>query len=167
MKLTVAKELGIRESLKSIALAALPAYEGRILKTPVYFASGQDFAKMVGDTYTTQYRVSYIIMSVGRIEASNTKGCDDDPITWVTYKFQLFRQFQEYTESQSNSHDLVVADYITLYNAFNQGKDIDNNKITQYGLQMSGDALNVVESPFVRGVLGDWIDYRVRVEVNN
>lgn len=167
MKLTTARENTIRAYLAAQSLIALPDYANHIFPTPVYFASAQDFAAMVQETFVQKtYKVFYLMINFGRFEDSRTRGCDDDPVLTVSYKFQLFRETQEARNSNPNSHDQLVTDMVNLRNRFLATQDITPNQIVHSPLVQVGDMITIQDCEYVVGILGDWMNFRVNVEIN-
>lgn len=147
------------------ARTALPSV--KVIETPTYFASPQDFAAFVGDSYVKPYKCKYLIFSYGTFRDSPNKGCDDDPDLFVTFRMQLYRTVQERRAAQSNSHDLLVTDFIALRNAFLINRDIRMSAIVHNALTQTGDMVNAGNSEYIVGDVGDWMNFRVEVEIHN
>lgn len=165
MNLTNSVEDTIRDFIVAKAQAALPTEY--VFRTRKLFASRQDFAAQVEDTYSEAYKIHYLMFSFGNIQDSPTKGCDDDPVTYVTYLGQLYRSVQEEKSDAPNSHDLLVSDYITLRNAFLEDRVIVSQKVEHRALVQVGDMIKVQPCEHIVDETGDWLNFRLTVEVNS
>lgn len=138
-----------------------------IFESPHYFASPQDFAAQVGQSaiYSKEYKIKYLIFSFSQFK-NLKKGCEEDPNVFLYYKAQLYRTFQQGTLTDPNSHDLLIADLIKLRNYMLNSADIVTNQITIHDIEQLGDMVNIQQSNFVVGDIGDWVNLRFTIEVN-
>lgn len=165
MNLTTARELQIRTFLQTKAQAALPGM--KVMRTRKLFASPQDFAARTSQTYIDAFKASYLMISFVGFRDDQSKGCDDDPVSYVTYALQLYRDSQEEKSTGSNSHDLLVADTINLRNAFLVDRVVIAAKIEHQALIQVGEMVKVQPCEHIVGTEGDWLNFRLTVEVNS
>lgn len=167
-KLEQATYDGIVNFIKDKVLTTLPDFNKHVFTTPIYFPSAQDFAARTEDTYNQKtYKIKYVMFSFANYRDA-VKGDDENPDVFLTFNFQLFRQIQQFVTDQPNSHDLIVADMIKLMNSFNRDRDISGfpgKTIAHSSLVQSGDMAKAQESEYIVDVIGDWINYRLTVEV--
>lgn len=165
MNLDETKELAIRTFIVNKAIATLPTEV--VFRTRKLFASPQDFAARTDQTYTDTFKAHYLMVSFANVRDDATKGCDDDPVKYVTYLLQLYRDSQEEKTSLPNSHDMLVSDTMKLTNAFLQDRVIIANKQEHQALVQAGDMIKVQLCEHIVGTVGDWINFRLTVEVNS
>lgn len=147
---------------------ALPEY--KVLAFPYYFSSPQDFASHFDEGVNFDaktYDVKCAILYYGTFVNSKTKGCEDDPNLFVVLKLQIYRTFRQYKFGEPASHDLLVDDIISARNKLLQNLDIEFNRITIHEIVQMGDMTNVQPCQFVVGDVGDWVNLRIAIEVNN
>lgn len=165
---TEAVQTQIIDFLYNKVVATLPGMHG--FKTPHYFASAQDFAAQVGDTFANTYRPKYFMFSYGTFRDDPTKGCDDDPLVYITFTGQLYRSIQQTKTGQDNSHDLLVKDLINLRNAFLDDRVIATSgaiSIEHQALVQVGDFVRFQKCEHIVNEVGNWVNFRVTTEVNN
>ena len=161
-----ARQTQILDWFESKSLEALPTMN--VMRTPMYYSSPQDFATRHEEQYEKGiYKVRYLMFSYGGFVNSRTKGCEHDPIVNISYRAQLYRSTQQPKTAELNSHDLLVADLITLRNYFLNSLDIEQNKVVITDIKQIGQMIAVQESQFVVGDIGDWVNLQFDVEVNN
>jgi hypothetical protein len=165
MNFTQTEETLIRNFLVAKAAATLPSEI--ITRTRKLFASSQDFAARTSQTYVAAFKAHYLMISFAGFRDDPTKGCDDDPVTYVTYALQLYRDSQEEKDNKPNSHDLLVTDAIALRNAFLEDRVIVANKIEHQALVQIGEMIKVQPCEHIVGTAGDWLNFRLTVEVNS
>lgn len=163
--LTKERYIQIVDFLETKVLTILP--DMHVFKTPHYFASPQDFAGQVEDNYTSEYKVKYAMFSYGVFVDSKTKGCDDDPNVNVNFRLQLYRSIQQAKTGQDNSHDLLINDLVDLRNGFLTDRVIELHNIEHEGLVQVGDLVRVQQCEHIVNELGNWVNLRVGVEINN
>ncbi len=163
--LTLARYTQIIDFLENKSQVALPAMY--VFKTPHYFASPQDFAAQVEDAYTKEYKPKYLMFNYGSFRDDTTKGCDDDPLVKITFIAQLYRSIQQAKTGEDNSHDLLVTDLITLRNAFLLDRVIEPENIEHEALVQVGDFIRFQKCEHIVSEIGNWVNFRVTVEVNN
>jgi hypothetical protein len=162
--LTTTSYNAILAFLKNKAEVALPTVN--VFDTPQYFASPQDFAAVAEETFIKPYKARYLMFSYGTFQ-DLSKGCDDNPAVNVTFKLQLYRTFQQFKTGGSSSHNLLVNDFIVLRNAFLQDRVIISNNIEHNALTQTGDLVLAGNSEYILNDVGDWMNFRLTVEVNN
>lgn len=161
---TQAKETICRTHIKDTVSFLLPGEN--VFRTRKFFASPQDFAAQTNQTYVKGFKTTYFMIQFSHIELSKKKGCDDDPVVWVYYSCQLYRDVQEEKTTGSNSHDLMVNDAITLINGFLDQVQLDSDKIQSYYLEQVGPMIKVQPCEYVLETIGDWINFKIAFEVN-
>lgn len=165
MNFTTSVEDTIRDFIVAKAQAALPSEN--VFRTRRLFASRQDFAAQIQANYTEALKLHYLMLSFAGFRDDPTKGCDDDPVTYVTYALQLYRDTKEEKSTGTNSHDLLVIDAINLRNAFLEDRVITASKIEHRALVQVGEMIKVQPCEHIVDTLGDWINFRLTVEVNS
>ena len=161
----VTKNTEIMNYLEQKALEAVPTWN--VFRTPTYFASPQDFAAVAGDTYTKPYKCIYAIFEFANFQNSLTKGCEHDPNVLLTYQVQLYRSYQEAIDSGSNSHDLLLGDLIAFRNTILGGLTINPNSVEIIRIDQLGDMQKAINCPYIVNDIGDLVNLRITVEVNN
>lgn len=165
MNLDNTKETQIRDFIVAKAMATL---SGEIVtRTRKLYASPQDFATRNDLVYNTTFKCHYLMFGFLGIRDDATKGCDDDPVTYITYSGQLYADAQEEKDTGPNSHDLLVSQYIDLRNAFLEDRVIVNSKIEHQALVQVGQMVKVQPCEHIVGAVGDWINFTLTVEVNS
>ncbi len=164
--ITAARELSFRQFIKAKLITLLLDVPG--FDTPYYFAAPQDFAATVEEIFIEGiYKVRYSMLSFAGFVDSKTRGCDENPSVFMNYDIQLFRQDQEARDGQPNSHDLLIQDMCALRESFLRDRDIEQNKVTHSALVMRGEMAKALPCEHVSsGVIGDWINFRLTIEVN-
>jgi hypothetical protein len=140
-----------------------------VFRTRKLFASPQDFAARTEQTYSASFKCSYLMISYAGLRDDPTKGCDDNPVAYVTYWFQLYRDSKEEKNSDNgaNSHDSLVTDAINLRRDFLNNRTIEMNRMEHQALVQVGDMVKVQPCEHIVNALGDWINFRLTVEVNS
>ena len=163
---TTARQQLIIDFYEAKVLATLAGMH--VFKTPHFFATAQDFAAQVQDTFTSSYKVKYAMFSYETFRDDPTKGCDDDPLVKPTVNLQLYRSIQQARTGQDNSHDLLVDDLINLRNAFLVDRVIVPDNIEHGALVQVGGMVRIQKCEHIaKDEFGSWINLRVTAEVNN
>ena len=160
--LTSAKEKTIREALG----AKIAALTGTAFVRRPMISSRQDWAELLGIVNASgELELRLTTVDLAGFTDSETEGCDDDPVVFLTYRVHLFHEYVEARPDSSNSTDDFAAVVIGLRNAFLQGsRDIpgvpraEHLPLVQSGFIILGD------DP-VTGAYGHSVDLEARVEV--
>lgn len=164
MNLTIERETTIRDFLVTKAASVLDV---PVMRTRKLFQSAQDFATRNSLMYEAAFKCSYFMIAFASFRDDATRGCDDDPVTYITYMMQLYRDSQEEKIGKINSHDQLVVDTINLRNIFLENRSILDNKIEHQALVQVGEMVKVQPCEHIVGTVGDWLNFRLTVEVNS
>ena len=160
-----AKETVIRDFIVAKAQTALSTE--KVFRTRKLFASSQDFAARTTQSYIPAFKAHYLMISLASLRDDPRKGCDDDPVVFITYALQLYRDSQEEKDAKPNSHDMLVRDTLLLRNSFLKDRDIVGDQIVHQALVQVGEMVKVQPCEHIVGTLGDWLNFRLTVEVNS
>jgi hypothetical protein len=164
--LTVDIEEMIRAWLVTKWTTILPA-DSNIFEEPWFFASAQDFAAAVEDTYTEQYLCNYVMFDFGKTVDSKNKGCDDNPSVFLTYTVTMFREFLLGETSIVSSSKALLRDYINARNKFLRSRDLGYpNQIEHKPIVQVGNKISLEPCPHIAKAFGDRIELTIEVEIN-
>ena len=172
-KLTVARELSIRDFYKQKVLLALPTEN--VSARPIYFSSKQDFiAKFLKSRSprTSDFKVTYCFIKFLNFRDDRTKGCEDNPNLYVTYGLELFREFEEIRADGTCSHDDLVADMVRLREQFLSNRELTpgSSSAVSSNLVQVGDLVEERASNYIIGrepVIGSWFNFTSFMEINS
>jgi hypothetical protein len=163
-----AKELIIREAIGD----KISAITGYVFVRRPLIDSRADWAELLGvENADGKLEIKYCTVDLLGFADSPTDGCDDDPLTTLSYSVHLFNQYRESAVSDdSNSTDDFTATVLDLRNSFlnaNRGvgprgyppiENVERLPLVQSGFIILG------EDPLT-GAFGHYIDLIAKVEV--
>lgn len=168
--LTPQKERDIRTWIGS-KLTGLP-FNTTFLRSIWYYTGKQEFIQRnflsVADTIDVdKFECDFVMLYALRPQASLTQGCEDNPVRNIFYNLHIFKSFVEVRDDNSISEDDLMELIITVENKMLINLDHPSMPgVSHTGLTPRDNIQRGVNSPFLRNVVGDYINMQFSVEVN-
>lgn len=168
--LTATVEKNTRAWFKSELEPVIPGLT--VVSTPYYFTSKQDFIKQSGGTWVNdeQSRVNYLMINYSNFVDVYNEICEDNPNVLVTYRMQLFKEFEEVRSDGSHSTDDLVAQFIAIKNYLLDHTDIltiSDTVVSHRNIFQFENAVLFKPCEHVVKCIGDWLNLGIQVEVKS